>query len=89
MDLITNKFRIPYRDPPVKLGMTWNLEFLRINLEFLEIAPSALLPRNDGIFDGILNEIAPSALLPLNDAGNSRFSTGNSRIPKKLSSALA
>ena len=42
-------FRIPYRDPRVKLGMTENLEFLGINLEFLEIAPSTLLLRNDGI----------------------------------------
>ena len=56
-----------------------------------EIASSfvSLTPRNDGILDGILNEIASVALLPFNDAGNSRFSTRNSRIPKKLSSALA
>ena len=43
------KFRnskIPYRDPQVKLG-----DDIVGNFEFLEIAPSALLPRNDGIFE--------------------------------------
>ena len=32
-----------------------------------EIASVALLPRNDGILNGILNEIASVALLPRND----------------------
>ena len=38
--------KIPYRDPPVKLG-----DDIVGNFEFLEIAPSALLPCNDGIFE--------------------------------------
>ena len=38
--------KIPYRDPPVKLR-----DDIVGNFEFLEIAPSALLPRNDGIFE--------------------------------------
>ena len=37
--------KIPYRDPRVKLG-----DDTVGNFEFLEIAPSALLLRNDGIF---------------------------------------
>ena len=47
--LVEFKFKnskIPYRDPPVKLG-----DDIVGNFEFLEIAPSALLPRNDGIFE--------------------------------------
>ena len=44
---------------------------------FIEIAPSALLLRNDGILDGILNgilnEIASAFSKPRNDAGNSKF----------------
>ena len=38
--------KIPYRDPRVKLG-----DDTVGNFEFLEIAPSTLLPRNDGIFE--------------------------------------
>ena len=34
---------------------------------FIEIAPSALLSRNDGILDGILNEIASAFSKPRND----------------------
>ena len=57
---------------------------------FIEIAPPALLPRNDGILDGI----ASVALLPRNDGGNSRIPyrdpprglgddiVGNSRISR-------
>ena len=47
MDLITNKSRIPYRDPRVKPedDIVWNSRIP--NLEFLEIASVALFPRND------------------------------------------
>ena len=38
--------KIPYRDPRIKLG-----DDIVGNFEFLEIAPSALLPCNDGIFE--------------------------------------
>ena len=46
-----------------------NLEFPRINLEFLEIAPSFFKASQWRRFD----EIAPSALLPRNDAENFRI----------------
>ena len=65
--------RIPYKKFNGILEFPKNLEFLRINLEFLEIASAFSKPRNDGILDGILNEIASVALLPRNDAGNSQF----------------
>ena len=64
-----------------------NLEFLRINfripkinLEFLEIAPSALLPRNDARNSRIPKKKPPN---PQKNKGIPEFPRIKSRIPKK------
>ena len=52
-----------------------------------EIASVALLPRNDGILDGILNEIASAFLKPRNDENSSDQIT-QKNTPSVLSKPL-
>ena len=57
-----------------------NLEFLRVNLEFLEIAPSALLPRNDARNSRIPKKKPPNTQ---KNKGILEFPRIETRIPKK------
>ena len=85
--LVEFKFKnskIPYRDPPVKLG-----DDIVGNFEFLEIAPSALLPRNDGIFAFSVMSSPPPPPVKLGDDRKSDPQKGNSKITRNFSGIQA